>query len=75
MTVPILVAQLLLLTGIIIGLYVGWLRISASDHNAAVKTTLIMLLSVLWGGPPPLTPPSLSAELCAYRGRYSVKWL
>ena len=49
MTVPILVAQLLLLTGIIIGLYVGWLRISASDHNAAVKTTLIMLLSVLWG--------------------------
>ena len=47
-TVPILAAQLLLLTTIIVMLYLAWLAISASQHNAAVKTLLVVLLSVLW---------------------------
>lgn len=47
-TVPILAAQLLLLTGIIVMLYLAWLSISASQHNRAVKTLLVVLLSVLW---------------------------
>ena len=47
-TVPILAAQLLLLTGIIVMLYIAWLKISASQHNRAVKTMLVVLLSVLW---------------------------
>ena len=45
---PILAAQLLLLTGIIVMLYIAWLKISASQHNRAVKTMLVVLLSVLW---------------------------
>ena len=47
-TVPILGVQLLLLTGIIVMLYLAWLSISASQHNRAVKTLLVVLLSVLW---------------------------
>ena len=47
-TVPILAAQLLLLGGIIVGLYVAWLHISASQHSRVVKTLLVVLLSVLW---------------------------
>lgn len=48
-TIPILGAQLLLLSGIIIGLYSAWTQIHASDMNRALKTLLVVFVSAIWG--------------------------
>ena len=46
---PVMSAQLLLLTGIITGLYYAWIHIMESAHHPAVKTLLVVLLSCGWG--------------------------
>lgn len=48
-TVPVLGAQLLLLTGIIALLYAAWLWVYESEHHPATKTGLIILISAVWG--------------------------
>ena len=47
--IPVLGAQLLVLTAIIIALYVAWIAIYESDHHRAVKTMLVVLVSAAWG--------------------------
>ncbi|KAL1503425.1 hypothetical protein AB1Y20_011914 [Prymnesium parvum] len=48
-TVPALLAQLLVLTGVICGLYGAWISIHEAAHHPALKTLLVVLLSVSWG--------------------------
>ena len=48
-TVPVLGAQLLLLTGVIIGLYTAWLHIHASSIHPALTSLLVVLISMAWG--------------------------
>ena len=46
---PVLGAQLLLLTCVIAGLYYAWIAIMDSRAHPAVKTMLVVLLSCGWG--------------------------
>ena len=47
--VPVLGAQLLMLTSIITGLYAVWISIHDSELHSAVKTLLVVLVSAAWG--------------------------
>ncbi len=48
-TLPVLGAQLLLLTGIVVLLYAAWLHIHASAMHPALKTASFVLISATWG--------------------------
>ena len=47
-TIPVLGGQLALLTVIICGLYGAWMKIHESSHHRAIKSALMVGLSIAW---------------------------